>query len=126
MGLVVVAGPYPAGLLAPVYARLEDGALVGDLPTRQWLGLPDGDWFCEAPHHKGDLLHLRHKVFQTKDVIVFIHGFVGDYVTTWGTPRTILDDPRFNRNYDFVFYGFKTAIYGDVPAFDEEARRLDA
>jgi hypothetical protein len=37
----------------------------------------------------------------------------------------LLEDPRFNRNYDFVFYGFKTALFGDVPAFDEEAARLD-
>src|SRR5207237_926369 len=36
-----------------------------------------------------------------------------------------LDDPRCNRNYDFVFYGFKTALFGDVPAFDEEAAKLD-
>jgi hypothetical protein len=64
-------------------------------------------------------------VFQARDVIVFVHGFIGDYVNTWGKPRVLLEDPRFNRNYDFVFYGFKTALFGDVPAFDEEAARLD-
>jgi pimeloyl-ACP methyl ester carboxylesterase len=90
-----------------------------------WLGLTDKGWFCEEPHYKGRLLHLRHKVFQAKDVIVFVHGFIGDYVNTWGKPKVLLDDPRFNRNYDFVFYGFKTALFGDVPAFDEEAARLD-
>lgn len=37
----------------------------------------------------------------------------------------LLDDPRFNRNYDFVFYGFKTARFGDVPAFDDEAAKLE-
>jgi hypothetical protein len=71
------------------------------------------------------LLHLRHKLFQPKDVIVFVHGFIGDYVNTWGKPSVLLDDPRFNRNYDFVFYGFKTALFGDVPAFDDEAAKLD-
>ena len=70
-------------------------------------------------------MHLRHKVFQAKDVIIFVHGFIGDYINTWGNPQVLLDDPRFNRNYDFVFYGFKTALYGDVPAFDEEAAKLD-
>jgi hypothetical protein len=80
---------------------------------------------CEEPHYKGSLLHLRHKVFQAKDVIVFVHGFIGDYVNTWGKPKLLIEDPRFNRNYDFVFYGFKTALFGDVPAFDEEAARLD-
>src|SRR4051812_12641973 len=82
-------------------------------------------WFLGGRHSKGKFLHLRAKVFQAKDVIVFVHGFIGDYVNTWGKPTVLLEDPRFNRNYDFVFYGFKTALFGDVPAFDEEAARLD-
>jgi pimeloyl-ACP methyl ester carboxylesterase len=112
-------------LLTLDYAGLPEGSLVSDVMTRGWLGLTDKGWFCEEPHYKGNLLHLRHRVFQSKDVIVFIHGFVGDYVNTWGKPRVLLDDPRFNRNYDFVFYGFKTALYGDVPAFEDEANKLD-
>ena len=107
------------------YDKLPEGALVSDATTLSWLGLRDQGWFCEEPHYKGRLLHLRHKVFQPKDVIIFVHGFIGDYVDTWGKPKVLLDDPRFNRNYDLVFYGFKTALYGDVPAFDEEAARLD-
>ena len=107
------------------FAKLPEGALVSDSITRAWLGLTDKDWFCVEPHYKGNLLHLRHKVFQPKDVIVFVHGFIGDYVNTWGKPKVLLEDPRFNRNYDFVFYGFKTALFGDVPAFEEEAAKLD-
>jgi pimeloyl-ACP methyl ester carboxylesterase len=107
------------------YDKLPPGALVSDEMTMGWLGLTDKGWFCEEPHYKGNLLHLRHSVFQAKDVIVFVHGFIGDYVNTWGKPKLLLEDPRFNRNYDFVFYGFKTALFGDVPAFDEEAARLD-
>src|ERR1700756_3923576 len=112
-------------LLEPNYASLPENAAVSDATTRRWLGLSDKGWFCEEPHHKGEFFHLRHRVFQAKDVIVFVHGFIGDYVDTWGKPSVLLDDPRFNRNYDFVFYGFKTALFGDVPAFDEEAARLD-
>src|SRR3954469_1609043 len=107
------------------YDKLPAGALVSDATTMRWLGLTDKGWFCVEPHYKGNLLHLRHKVFQAKDVIVFVHGFIGDYINTWGKPKVLLEDPRFNRNYDFVFYGFKTALFGDVPAFDEEAARLD-
>ena len=107
------------------YDNLAPGALVSDEMTLSWLGLKDKGWFCAEPHYKGSLLHLRHKIFQPKDVIVFVHGFIGDYVNTWGKPKVLLEDPRFNRNYDFVFYGFKTALFGDVPAFDEEAARLD-
>ena len=118
-------GSYVRELFGREYARLPDGALVSDPLTRQWLGLTDKNWFCEEPHYKGSILHLRHKVFQAKDVIVFVHGFIGNYVDTWGQPKILLDDPRFNRNYDFVFYGFKTALFGDVPAFDDEAARLD-
>jgi hypothetical protein len=117
---------YTRGLSTPDYSKLPEGAIVSDATTRRWLGLSDDGWFCEEPHRKGELLHLRHKVFQAKDVIVFIHGFIGDYVDTWGKPSVLLDDPRFNRNYDFVFYGFKTALYGDVPKFDEEAAKLDS
>src|SRR6185295_4520208 len=107
------------------YDKLPPGALVSDATTMAWLGLTDKGWFCEEPHYKGTMLHLRHKVFQAKDVIVFVHGFIGDYVNTWGKPKILLEDARFNRNYDFVFYGFKTALFGDVPAFEEEAARLD-
>src|SRR3954470_15246351 len=113
------------GWFARDYNKLPVGALVSDQMTLGWLGLTDKGWFCEEPHYKGSLLHLRHNVFQAKDVIVFIHGFIGDYVETWGRPKVLLDDPRFNRHYDFVFYGFKTALYGDVPAFEEEAAKLD-
>src|SRR4029079_7697579 len=116
---------YARRWFAPAYSHLPEGALVSEATTMRWLGLKDRGWFCEEPHYKGTALHLRHPVLQAKDVIIFVHGFIGDYINTWGKPSVLLDDPRFNRNYDFVFYGFKTALYGDVPAFDEEAARLD-
>ena len=124
IGLWTIKG-YVRRWYANDYEKLPEGALVSDATTLSWLGLRDKGWFCEEPHYKGRLLHLRHRVFQPKDVIIFVHGFIGDYVDTWGKPKVLLDDPRFNRNYDFVFYGFKTALYGDVPAFNEEAARLD-
>lgn len=116
---------YARRWFAPDYAGLAQGALVSDATTLRWLGLKDRGWFCEEPHYKGNILHLRHRVFQAKDVIVFVHGFIGDYLNTWGEAKVLLDDPRFNRNYDFVFYGFKTALFGDVPAFNDEAAKLD-
>ena len=108
------------------YNKLPLGALVSDQITLGWLGLTDKGWFCEEPHYKGSLLHLRHNVFQAKDVIVFVHGLTGGYFNTWGKPKVLLDDPRFNRNYDFVFSGFEKALSGDVAAFDEGAAKLDA
>src|SRR2546430_1098117 len=102
------------------YDTLPEGALVSDATTLSWLALTDKGWFCEEPHYKGTLLHLRHKVFQAKDVIIFVHGFTGGYVSTWGKPKVLLDDPRFNRNYDFVFYGFKTTFHRDLPEFRSE------
>jgi pimeloyl-ACP methyl ester carboxylesterase len=113
------------GWFARDYNKLPLGALVSDQMTLGWLGLTDKGWFCEEPHYKGTLLHLRHKVFQAKDVIVFVHGFTGDYVSTWGNPKVLLDDPRFNRNYDFVFYGFETTFHRELPAFEAEAAKLD-
>src|SRR4051812_25478675 len=107
------------------YNKLPFGALVSDQMTLGWLGLADQGWFCEEPHYKGSLLHLRHNVFQAKDVILFVHGFTGNYVDTWGKPKVLLDDPRFNRNYDFVFYGFRTTFHLGMPAFEAEAARLD-
>jgi hypothetical protein len=78
------------------YDKLPTGALVSDAMTLSWLGLRDKGWFCEEPHYKGRLLHLRHKLFQAKDVIIFIHGFIGDYVNTWGKPKVL--SPRLSRN----------------------------
>src|SRR6267378_3761433 len=72
------------------YNKLPLGALVSDQMTLGWLGLTDKGWFCEEPHYKGSLLHLRHNVFQAKDVIVFVHGFTGGYFNTWGKPNVLL------------------------------------
>src|SRR6266404_5017885 len=124
IGFWTVRG-YVGRWFANDYDELPEGALVSDATTLSWLGLTDKGWFCEEPHYKGSFLHLRHKVFQAKDVIVFVHGFTGDYVSTWGKPKVLLDDPRFNRNYDFVFYGFKTTFHRDLPAFEAEAAKLD-
>src|SRR3954463_15923681 len=44
------------------YEDLPAGALVPDAVTLSWLGLTDKGWFCEEPHYKGRLLHLRHNV----------------------------------------------------------------
>ena len=107
------------------YSKLPLGARVSDQMTLGWLGLTDKGWFCQEPHYKGSMLHLRHNVFQAKDVIVFVRGFTGDYVNTWGKPKVLLDDPRFNRHYDFVFCGFEKALFGDAAAFDEGAAKLD-
>src|SRR5262245_14401926 len=107
------------------YNKLSLGGRVSDQMTLGWLGLTDKGWFCQEPHYKGSMLHLRHNVFQAKDVIVFVRGFTGNYVDTWGKPKVLLDDPRFNRNYDFVFWGFEKALFGDAAAFDEGAAELD-
>jgi hypothetical protein len=119
VGQMVVRQVWPVD-----FGKLPEGALVSDATTRKWLGIQDMGWFCEEPHYKGKLLHLRHQVFQPKDVIVFLHGFTGDYVNTWGKLSVLLDDPRTNRNYDFVFYGCKAALFGDVPTFNDEAVKL--
>ena len=85
-GLIILwmGRTYTRRLFTSDYASLSEGALVSDETTRQWLGLADKGWFCEEPHYKGNLLHLRHRIFQSKDVIVFIHGFIGHYVDTLG------------------------------------------
>jgi len=60
---------YTRRWFAPDYEKLPEGAIISDAATRQWLGLSDNGWFCEEPHRKGELLHLRHKVFQAKDEV---------------------------------------------------------
>src|SRR5262245_44644572 len=60
------------------YEKLPEGALVSDAATLSWLGLGDKGWCCEEPHYKGTLLHVRHRVFRAKYVIVFIQGLTGD------------------------------------------------
>src|SRR6476659_3462622 len=72
------------------YDKLPPGAVFSDTTTMGWLGLTERGWFCVEPHSKGNLLHLRNSVFQPKDVIVFVHGFIGDYVNTWGKPKVLL------------------------------------
>jgi hypothetical protein len=93
IGFWTVRG-YVGRWFANDYDELPEGALVSDATTLSWLRLTDKGWFCEEPHYKGSLLHLRHKIFQAKDVIVFVHGFTGDYVSTWGKPKVLLDAQR--------------------------------
>src|SRR5258707_13016801 len=92
--------------------------------TLGWLGLTDKGWFCEEPHYKGSLLHLRHNVFQAKDVIVFVHGFTGGYFNTLGEPEGLLDGPRVNRKYQFWVFRFDKAGYGYSPSLDIGTREL--
>jgi hypothetical protein len=65
---ILDAQGYVGRWFANDYDKLPEGALVSDATTLSWLGLRDKGWFCEEPHYKGTLLHLRHKVFQAKDV----------------------------------------------------------
>jgi len=105
--------------MANDYDELPEGALVSDATTLSWLGLTDKGWFARTAY-KAALLHLRHKVFG-QGVIVFVHGFTGDYVSTWGKRRFCSTILAFNRNYDFVFYGFKTTSIATCRRSEAEA-----
>src|SRR5947199_5455368 len=59
------------------YNKLPLGALVSDQMTRGWLGLTDNGWFCEEPHYKCSLLHLRHTVDSANDVTAAVPAAPG-------------------------------------------------
>ena len=112
--------------VAKKYAALSVGEIFPEAETRTLLGLDDDRWICGEKHEKGRLLHLRHNRYRAKNVVVFVHGFGGDYLSTWGKIRNVMNDPRYNRVYDFVFYGYATGLNRPVQPFDRQAADLGA
>jgi len=98
----------------PGYDKLPPGALVSDATTMGWLGLTDKGWFARSRITRATCC-ICGTGFSGQGRDRFRSWFIGDYVNTWGKPKVLLEDPRFNRNYDFVFYGFKTALLATCP-----------
>lgn len=49
-------------------------------------------------------------------VVVFVHGFLGDYRATWGSfPQLILDDPEL-RDFDIFLWGYPSGLLGRQPS----------
>jgi pimeloyl-ACP methyl ester carboxylesterase len=104
------ARPWIAELWAKKYESYLFGDNVPDDTTLAHLELKASDWRILAPHKKGELLHLGLEKGEkrNKHVILFIHGWDGDYLTTWGNTTDLLNDQRLNRTYNFVFYGYES------------------
>jgi pimeloyl-ACP methyl ester carboxylesterase len=78
-----------------------------------------------SPHIKGRLLQLRNKAYDNEHVMVFVHGWGGDYLGTWGDYTVLCDDGRIAPVYDLVFWGYATGLIHPSPPLAELARRLN-
>ena len=62
--------------------------------------------FIEDRSGKKALFKSRNK--SNKNLVVFIHGFTGNYLSTWGAlPDLLTSDPRL-LHYDFLFWGYSS------------------
>lgn len=62
--------------------------------------------FIEDSTGKKALFKSRSKA--NKNLVVFIHGFTGNYLSTWGSlPDLLTSDPRLMHN-DFLFWGYSS------------------
>jgi hypothetical protein len=51
---------------------------------------------------------LKNKNKKNKNLAVFVHGFTGNYLSTWGNfPELLTRDPRLH-HYDFLFWGYSS------------------
>lgn len=114
------------------YSTYKEGVIIPDAVTRAYLRLVDKNWVAPGNHIRGKLLHLHHKRLVNEHAILFVHGWNGDYLSTWGDVGQMIQDPRLNRIYDFVFYGYDTGLKKYVPLRDQanglrdEITRLEA
>ncbi len=58
----------------------------------------------------GKKAHFKNKNLKNKNLAVFVHGFTGDYLSTWGKfPQFLTNDPRLS-HYDFLFWGYSSNL----------------
>jgi pimeloyl-ACP methyl ester carboxylesterase len=102
-------------------AAPSEGSVSGadDSRVRLILGLTDPDWVCASHFALGRLIHLSRRDAPKRHVIVFVHGWNGDYLSTWGTPRVIVEDQRFNELFDFAFWGYSTGRPSEFEPLEE-------
>jgi protein SERAC1 len=54
------------------------------------------------------LFKSRYK--NNKNLVVFVHGFTGNYLSTWGAfPELLTGDPRL-MHFDFLFWGYSSNL----------------
>ena len=55
------------------------------------------------------LFKSRYK--KNKNLVVFVHGFTGNYLSTWGAfPELLTGDPRL-MHFDFLFWGYSSNFF---------------
>ncbi len=53
---------------------------------------------------------LKNKNKKNKILAVFVHGFTGNYLSTWGDfPELLMQDPRL-LNFDFLYWGYSSNL----------------
>lgn len=63
---------------------------------------------------------LKNKNFDNKNLAVFVHGFNGDYLSTWGNfPQLLMSDPKLS-SYDFMFWGYSSNLLTSKEKFIHE------
>lgn len=58
----------------------------------------------------GKKVFYKNKQKKNTHLAVFVHGFTGNYLSTWGKlPELLLSDPRL-LHYDFLFWGYSSSL----------------
>ncbi len=59
----------------------------------------------------GKKVFYKNKQKKNTHLAVFVHGFTGNYLSTWGKlPDLLLNDPRL-LHYDFLFWGYSSSLF---------------
>lgn len=59
----------------------------------------------------GKKVFYKNKQKKNTHLAVFVHGFTGNYLSTWGElPNLLQNDPRL-LHYDFLFWGYSSSLF---------------
>jgi hypothetical protein len=73
-----------------------------------WVLLP---FFWLATTVYGAERHLIEQRPDNTSIAIFVHGFTGDYLQTWGKlPELLQTDPSLDQ-YDFLFWGYPSSLF---------------
>jgi len=110
------------------YLEARVGAFVAPVLTNRTL--PQRDTVSvsrPARHTSADFVHVRAESSAAgprRIVAVFVHGWHGHQIDTWGNfPGLLESDPDF-KEFEFFFWGFPTALTGKNPGSGAIAKVL--
>ncbi|PON14871.1 hypothetical protein C2W62_26795 [Candidatus Entotheonella serta] len=67
-------------------------------------------WLVVSSCYSADRQYIEQQAGNTR-LAIFVHGFIGDYLETWGKFPELLQADSSLDNYDFLFWGYPSRFF---------------